>query len=398
MDILMSLFYYFKECLGIFYIKSFYVSGNFDMFYLVAVYIFLVYFIKKKGLLKKSIFYIMPIAIYSIIQLLIIKDLSILKLFVNLAKIYLCLILFVYIKDEKIHVNIKKIIKYISILFTISIPIALIFKKSFLWRQNDYFNLYSKQRLNLFYLEPSELGFQVSIIILFLVFLFLSTKNKKEKIEYALYCLANIVILYFAAPFGSIILVLFAVFILITIYLIKNLRRKDFIKLYSVFLILIAITVTFAVKQKNPIYLRVLDTINSKDPSNNYRVNVAFNVTGAALEKTSGLGVGFGNLNTKRTQKIYAKEGLQNVIVDSFMYFVTEGGVFAIIFLAIIFIILLKYAIQKKCELRWGLFSFIMLYQVFGGHFTNTMNWIIYGFICSNIDLKKMSLYNKRGN
>jgi hypothetical protein len=106
------------------------------------------------------------------------------------------------------------------------------------------------------------------------------------------------------------------------------------------------------------------------------------------LRKTSGLGIGFGNLNTDLTRSIYSVYGLVDVISNSFMYFIGEGGIISIITLFFLLFFLLKRIKKEEGILEYGLLIFIVIYQVAGGYYTNPVNWIVYGIICNNYFMK----------
>jgi hypothetical protein len=80
-------------------------------------------------------------------------------------------------------------------------------------------------------------------------------------------------------------------------------------------------------------------------------------------------------------QNAYSAFGIVEVIANSFMYFITEGGIFAIVYLIGFHIFLLKKINKENIMLKLPLLVFIVFYQIGGGYFTNPLNWIIYGVI-----------------
>ena len=110
-----------------------------------------------------------------------------------------------------------------------------------------------------------------------------------------------------------------------------------------------------------------------------------------ALINTNGAGVGFGNVNTDFFRSTYREYGLVSVIANSFMYFITEGGVFSFVYLLILLISVFKCSIRNKDTIlhKLPLFIFVLIYQIPGGYFTNPVFWLAYGFICSDACLEE---------
>ena len=246
-------------------------------------------------------------------------------------------------------------------------------------------NYYNKERLKLFYFEPSELSFQVSIILIFIFYYFINEKNKKQKIKYGIFFILLTYILSLSKGMGGILCLIISCIIMYTIYNFRNNSTRQILINYIVIGILIII-VYVAIKNNNAFYLRVADIINGNDPSGVYRYNTGFKVMKNALTNTKGIGIGFGNLNTENVRWLYQEYGLVEVIANSFMYFISEGGIFSIIYLFVLIKQLIKDTIKSKSMLKYALLFFILAYQIPGGYFTNPMNWIVYGVICSNFN------------
>ena len=129
--------------------------------------------------------------------------------------------------------------------------------------------------------------------------------------------------------------------------------------------------------------MRVLSTVSGNDSSNNYRIGLSFQVFKSSLTDYSFLGCGFGQINTEAFVSSYAHLGLTTVVVNSFIYFFIETGLFGIIYLFILTAALLKSCMKDSLTIKWGLFLFLMIYQLAGSHFTSPVNWMVYGFILS---------------
>ena len=387
MNLLISIFYYFRQATKIFGsggVENI-LAGNLDPFYITApAYFYQNYNNKKK--IKKLLIFIIPIVSLGIIQYIFNKDLNILKMIINISKIIICIISMLYVIDNYKKIDILKITKITSILFAISIPLSIIFYKSnILWRHNDIHNKYNLSRLNLFYLEPSELGFHLSILIIILMGYLLISNKIREKIVLISLIITNCIVLYMAKPLGAIVIVTFSIFVMLLLDLVYRPTKLKF-KLYGVFLTVFLCIALVLIYQKSPIIMRIYDTINGTDSSNSYRIGVTLDVFKQSFIDYRGLGCGFGNLNTNSFISNYGDLGLVVVVTNSFFYFAIETGIVGIIALLVFIIYMLKRCINKKSLINWGLFIFLILYQIFAGHFTSGLYWILYGFIISNFN------------
>ena len=358
-------------------------GGNLDPYYVIGLYNFK-NFIKNKEKLIEFLTFTIPIAIIAILQLLFLDNLNLTKFFVNIFKIVICISTMLYIKNNKKRIDLYKICKYITFLLFLLTVLALIFNNSdFFWRQNDYVNNYDLKRLQLFYLEPSELGFHISLVIIVLTSLIFKTNDKSLIKKILLLIFINLIPLYFSKAFGAICILLIVEFLLAIYYIIKrppNVRKRLLIGLSIIIIPIIILFVCsdFSLKK------RLVNTLSGQDGSINYRVNVSIDVFKQSLTDYNYLGAGFGNVNTPDFINSYKYLKLDQMIVNSFIYFVTETGILGILYLLILIIYISYECIKKKSVMMTGLLLFIVIYQFLGSHFTNGLIWIIYGFILSN--------------
>lgn len=377
MEIIVSVAYYFKQV----------ISANLDLFYIMALYIILMDLVKYKGIIFVKSFYIMwLIVIYGALQCILIRDIDLIKLIVNVIKIWVGYYMFLYIKNNIEKIPLRKIVDYITYLYIVSIPISLILKNTLLWRHNDSGNIYSKTRLQLFYYEPSVLAYQLTIVIIFLVYYLFKSRNYKEKRKYAIFILAICILIYLSKSLIGVL----SIFISITSMYVIYVHRNNSLRIWAANVIVILFSIVFLFlffRSNNQITLRILDVINGNDGSFSYRMFNGFNVMINALNNTNFFGVGFGNLNTQRIAAQYGGYGLIGVIANSFMYFITEGGICAIIYLSFLIGYLINNVYRNKSLIKIGLLIFIILSQIPGGYFTDPMNWIVYGIICSKEDI-----------
>ena len=134
-----------------------------------------------------------------------------------------------------------------------------------------------------------------------------------------------------------------------------------------------------------PITMRVRLMLSGEvnaDSSTTWRLIMALKAIGPILQHTHFFGVGPGNFNAVATRKwMGALLGWDNWFPNSFLYFFAEGGVLAVlsVFAGIIYLGKRVLLSGKKSMLL--LFSFIVIYQIPGGYFTNPLNWLCYGVL-----------------
>ena len=394
MELLMALIYLFHQMFANLPFVSKTLTGNLDLFYALGMFGIIFVIFKRKRDISLLLICALPIVIYGIVQGLIIQDLDMQKLFVNTSKITICISLMILTIRKIRDFKIKKFIDYVCRIYLILTPIALIFSKNdYLWRLHDTVNKYSLLRLNLFYVEPSELGFHLSFIIIILMYLIIKEKVGKAKFKYILYTINCIVLLVLSQAYGASVILIGTISFVSFVIIISKINFKNILVGYGL-TIIFTVTLILFVVTKSSIYMRTVDTIDGSDSSNSYRVNVTQEFTSAAVTNTNGIGVGLGNLNTDRTRKIFMSTGMTAVVAASFPYFIAEGGIFAILYSLLLIIFLTINVLFKKNMLIANLLLFSLLYQIFGGYFTNPINWIIYGLILSGWTPKQIELEN----
>jgi len=394
MEILMALLYCFHQMVANLPFVSKTITGNLDFFYGLGILGTLFVIFKRKKDISLLIICALPIVCYGIFQGMVIENLDMQKLMINISKIAICVSLMILVARKMNDFKIKKFIDYVCRIYLILTPIAVLFMKNeYLWRLHDTINKYSLVRLNLFYIEPSELGFHLSFIIIILMYLIIVEKDRKVNVKYIIYMIDCIVLLVLSGAYGSSIMLLGTIAAVSFVALVVKMNFKNILVGYGLILVFTIITILFVVT-KASIYMRTIDTLNGKDSSNSYRVNVTQKFTSTAITKTNGIGVGLGNLNTDNTRKIFKATGMTAVVAASFPYFISEGGVFGIACIVLLNTFLLINVILKRNMLLANLLLFSFLYQIYGGYFTNPVNWIIYGLILSRWSPDKIEQEN----
>ena len=285
-------------------------------------------------------------------------------------------------------IDFKFICKMFSILCIIFLVISLIAPDGILWRHNDTINKYDLDRLQFLYTEPSELGLHSILIILLLFYMLIESKNIKQMTVNILLMIPIFITLFLARPLGAIGIGAIAIGILCIMDLIYNYSKRK-LGFYLILLVIAVFIMGYMIVSQNSLYLRVIDTFNKKDLSNNYRMFVPFYVSRQVIIDTNAIGIGFGNLELENNVEKYKDLGLERAgIVSSYMNVISESGILGIIIVSTIMAAILKKSFEEKSSIKIALSVFIIVYQFVGTHFTNPLCWVIYGIILSNLDFK----------
>lgn len=394
-DYFIAIFYSFRQSLKFLSEEHWnFLGGNLDFFYIPALF-YLKDNYKNKEKLKKIFIFIMIFIGYSFIQIIFNHELNITKLMINIFKIFICFMVYLYAKENYQKFNYFKIFMLVTLILFFLTCLSFVFNTStFFWRFNDGVNLFSLTRLQLFYLEPSELGFHLIPIIILMCSLFLHSKSHKRQLILIGIISILLIPLYLAKPMGAIGigLVSIALLILYDYYLKPSKYKRNMI----IFLVAISIFILWIMcVTNNPLIERVLYTLSGNDGSNNYRIGVSLNVLKESLIDYKFIGCGFGNLNTFSFISRYTSLGLSTVVVNSFIYFIIESGIFGIFFVSCLIFLLYKKTFETKSTFKFGLTTFIVLYSLVGGHFTSGLVWFFYGLVLSELnDTFLLNQYN----
>ena len=160
-DYCAALVFYFQHILR--YVLPEKLMGNLDFWYLLGP-LYLWKNRKNRSKIKILIYILSVFFFFGVIQIIIRPEINIFKLVIMLAKISVCILVMLYVMDNTDKIIILSIAKIVSIMFAITLPIALIFRNSeVFWIIDDPNNAFSPNRLQFVYFEPSELGFRLVI-------------------------------------------------------------------------------------------------------------------------------------------------------------------------------------------------------------------------------------------
>lgn len=379
MEIIIAVIYVFHQAVG----------ANLDLFYFLSAALIVMELSKRRTITLKAVAYMYLIVLYSLLQIVLNDHMDIQRLVVNVAKVFLCVYLFLQVREMKLtRLSLGKIIKTASMFHLFLLLISLIYKTDLLWRLDDNVNIYQKVRLSLLYFEPSEASFHAAILIIMLMYQALRENDLKRNMQNVFFIGTNFTIVMLSAGMGGILGLGFAAVVMYFYYLREKISVGKVLMLI-VLSIVGAIGLFIFIASKNSFYMRLIDILNGKDGSVVYRFDVSFQVMKQMLIESNYLGIGFGNLNTDETRSMFYSFGLVEVISNSFMYFIAEGGVVASILLVCLFITILQRVSPHERILKYALFVFIISYQIAGGYFTNPVNWIIYGLIANQVFMRE---------
>ena len=304
-------------------------TGNLDLYYFFAIAIAIYMFAHGiwKKYWKRFLFLTSLLLCMSIGSLLFAgMQHDIIKMVVFICKMMLCFVLMFAVIEYFEKINVKKILFMIVGIHAIETIIALFYRSELLWRLNDTVNGFSETRLELLYIEPSELSMCVAVLIILIGYLI----EKDGFDKWYLPCLIVLGIdLILSAGIGG-ILGLFGAIGLTLCYKaveIAIVDKKWYGIAFVVILALIAVGIIYGTDF--PIAQRVrliLGGEHGADQSMFWRLTVPLEAIGPLILSTNYMGVGLGNFNTKYgIAQMMQCIGQPNRFPNSFLYFIAEG-------------------------------------------------------------------------
>lgn len=395
MEIIIAVILFFRQAtkyLGSDYTSSAFFAGNVDLLFFVGI-IGLFFVTKQKPFIR----WFLVILLLGFIQAFAIQDLARTGLFVYLAKLTLCLSLLFFSRQRFPKLKLSWIVIPFSMLVAVWTTIAVAVGPNIaFWTINDTTNQFDSTRLMLTYIEPSELGFSIVIVLFALIYLFFKASFRGLRIMYALCIFINIYALYLAKPFGAIVIGLVALIAMVMyklLYTNRTFRKSAAAVLLALFLVVSVIISSqpggLLTSSSNTIVQRGVSAASGEDNSINYRVRLSFAVTVDSVARSPFIGQGFGTLGTEAFIDRYYDIGLRTTLANSFLAFITEAGAIGLIIVVYLIYRLYLAAFRSKSYLAFGLVTFIILYQFFGGFFSNPLTWAIYGVVLALEDMHK---------
>lgn len=364
-------------------------NGNFDLYYFMTMAIVILLLLRKEYkkyintiLLSAGVLIFIEICSYIFSGI----ESDLVDAVLTISKLLICITLMLVTKDYFLKLDIRKLAYCVAGIHTLETIIALFCVNNVWWKLNDIENGLNKTRLQLLYMEPSELSMCSALIIILLLYAYeMEGFRWTDILCYIIFCFD----MYLSAGLGGIISISMAIGIVLLLKLIRLAFSKK--RYYYLLIIpLFAITIYSVIYSIDiPMLIRIRLMLSGEfaaDSSTSWRLWVPLQSIGPILRETNFMGVGLGNFNSTYAAQMMSKIlPSANWFPNSFLYFVAEGGIWAI-GLLIIGIGYLGYrAIKTHCFSLLILFLFITIYQIPGGYFTNPLNWICYGVILAYV-------------
>ncbi|BFH64108.1 hypothetical protein [Paenibacillus azoreducens] len=360
------------------------ISANLDLFYFLSIVLILKDVIERRSLTWRAVGYVYFAVLYAFLQILMNDHVEVGRLVVNLSKLFLNIVLFLQVKEMKVGLNsFKKIIYAASAINLVLLCIGMVHKTKLLWRLDDDVNLYQKVRLALFYAEPSEASFHAGILIVILVSFIMRETGLRKNMINLFFLSANAGVVIVSAGMGGMLSLGLALTVMYIYYLGERISVPKLLAAMLLSIVGVFALFRFAASN-NSFYMRFNDIVNGTDGSVFYRFNVSARIMGQILVDSNFIGTGWGNLNTDAVKNTYYSHGLVEIIANSFMYVIAEGGIGAILLLFVFLVMLVMRVRRHERVFKYGLLIFILSYQIAGGYFTNPVNWILYGLIANH--------------
>lgn len=363
-------------------------NGNLDWYYFVAIFLFAI--MCKRQVIQKYYQLFLGFGILFIFMelgsiLFSGLDHSIFDTAMMFGKLLLCLIMMIAAKEYFPKLEKEKFLFWSVGILAIETIVAMVVVREPLWRLNDIDNGFFETRLQLFYIEPSELSMCAALLLLLIVYLVEKSGFKKIYIICALVLMID---MYLSAGMGGVLSLGIAAGVGV---LYKTIELAVTQKKYYGFFILGALLcmawlviyqMDFAMSQRIRL---ILSGEMQADSSTTWRLLIPLKNIGPILANTRFMGVGQGNFNSELIRPFRELVmGTYAWFPNSFLYFIAESGVIGIIALISGIIYLATQVLQTKRVSIIMIFAFIVIYQIPGGYFTNPLNWICYGIILAN--------------
>jgi hypothetical protein len=382
----------FAKYLGLDYETSAFFAGNLDLFFVIA-FIGLYTVTKSKPFIR----WFLVIFLIGFIQFFAIQDINRGDLGIYVAKLTLCLAALFYAKAKFPKLKLSWIVVPYSVLLGVGTAVATaIGPNRLLWTVDDEVNKFDATRLMLTYIEPSELGFTIVLVLFALIYLLFKAQYRRVRLMYIVSIFINLYALYLAKPFGAIIIGVVALLVM-SIYQLLHVNPTLRKQVAAIALIFFGtVTTGYMFTQDSPlrnsndsIVQRGLSAADGEDSSINYRVGISTTVTVDSLARSPIIGQGFGILGTDEFIDRYYSIGLRTTLANSFLAFIAEAGVIGLIIVVYLICKLYMSAFRSNSYLAIGLVTFVVLYQFTGGHFSNPLIWTIYGVVFAIEDMSR---------
>ncbi len=318
-ELILALMYAFRFIFKIYIDKN----GNYDLFFILAIILFFSYGLQVRIFNFTVGVGVLMVGIYLTALFGAPYQVYVLKGIVWIAKIMLCLMCYAIVKQEAYTFNLRKFLDYCSIIFIVQTLISLVYRTNITWRLFE-------NRMELFYLEPSELGALTSILIIMQAYyLWYDIKNRNS----VFHSVRNLIFLGVTAAFSqsASMVVYLLIGLLIIFFFDIFAMRLNTSTVFNVILlvVLVAIMGSYVFAGDSYLSLRIQDILNGSDSSFNTRVTKSFETVAEYFENYGLIGCGFGNQISDYGIAFFALKAVNYGTCSSIATFALEGGYFS---------------------------------------------------------------------
>ena len=353
-------------------------SGNTDIFYLFSAFVFLFYMTKRRDKFVYIIKLLAPFALLTVIMAFAYPWTKVDRTFIFLAKMALNLTLMVFVAYNCKRWKMFRFVETIVCIHAVETVIALFLRNSALWTPEKFVDgVVYASRLRLFYMNAGTMAFASGLVLVMLIYQIMTEEVFWRQ---AIGTVVMLVDLYLSYGIGGIACAFIAIFLMLCVGYMHKVKRGEVsaLKKYRNATIIMAIITLLALALNNTYVGRIRGIISGTDSLVNQKFFDPLAKLGYVLKETHFLGVGFGNGNT-----LFALGLIDSDVAfpNSFLRIIAEGGIFGFLIVIVCIFVLGVFCLKNGNNIDKALFTFITLYQIMGGYFTDPTNFFIYGWI-----------------
>lgn len=369
-------------------------DGNRDLFYVFSAFVLLFYMIKRREKFSFIVKLTVPFMVVCVGMAVLYPWSNPLRNYIFLAKLLLNITLMVFVAYNCKKWRFIKFVEIIVWIHAIETLVALILPKSSLWVALAVDNAdLVVSRLRLFYMDAATMAFTSGMVLVILVYQVITEEIIWRQV---LGMGVMLVDLYLSVGLSGIVCALLSiVLMLILAYVEKRDNTEQNVKIAKRYRggILFAFGITAIVCAFNTSYFERIRAILDGTDDVLYRKLIdPLNNIAVVLKKTYFLGVGFGNANTSEALEVL---NATKAYPNSFLRIIAEGGIFGIFLVVICIIGIGYYCFKYGRIIDKALYIYIMSYQMIGGYFTDSANFLVYGWIMGECLYNKVRLTGK---
>lgn len=355
-------------------------DGNYDLMFVLGGIIFIGYTLRSRRALLKNIEVLFLFVLIVISTSFAPLQIDYKKSAIYIFKILLCVSAFLWTRNNVELFSFQKFLNYSVIIFAVQTCIALFYRTPILWR------LFVPNRLELFYLEPSELGVFVGLLIVLQTYLLYSNACRYQTRRQIVNLMILGGILLLSRSASGIIYTIVCIAILLNynmIFLHKD-RKSRVIILFDIILVGCAI---YILNGDGVFANRIQSIISGNDSSATTRTRT---VEVVEFYSNYGLmGCGLGNQRSVYGMKFFNYKAINYSVTSAIYSFALEAGVIGIIAesLFALWLIIKTLSFKERGALNMALLLFMLLYMYYGGYFTNIPCWIVFAIISLPSDM-----------